>query len=129
MAAGAGLGPGQCRQSVTAVLRGPRSAGAGRGQPAAHGGPARLARVHCLAWELPQPRACVDKRTKGLSRLSCWQQRQLPLTGEGRPGAGCAVPGAARPAPGGRCAGLYNTYIIRALLSAGGWEGRPAVED
>lgn len=34
-----------------------------------------------------------------------------------------------RPARGGRCAGLYNTYIIRALLSAGGWEGRPAVED
>lgn len=40
MAAGAGLGPGQCRQSVTAVLRGPRSAGAGRGQPGPAAAPA-----------------------------------------------------------------------------------------
>lgn len=29
-------------------------------------------------------------------------------------------------AGGGRCAGLYNAYIISALLSSCGWEGRPA---
>lgn len=47
----------------------------------------------------------------------------------GRPGAGPRCRGQRGRARGGRCAGLYNTYIIRALLSAGGWEGRPAVED
>lgn len=57
----------------------------------------RLARAQCLPWEPPQPWSRADKGTKGWSRLSCWKQWQLLLTGESR---GSAVPGAARPGAG-----------------------------
>lgn len=80
----------------------------------------------------------VDKKPMPARRwLSCCQRvggwrgpRGAWHAGSRRAGGELGQAGAAaRPARGGRCAGLYNAYIIRALLSSCGWEGRPAIED
>lgn len=95
----------------------------GQAGPAGPGAaaPARPGRSACSG--SPQSRGQTDKRrvpAAVLAAVAAAGDRRGPRGGRAR---------VLRPARGGRCAGLYNTYIIRALLSAAGWEGRPAVED